>query len=51
MPDGKSLLFTSDRGGKPQIYRYEMGSGATKRITFEGTYNARAGWPRMAAMW
>ena len=42
MPDGKSLLFTSDRGGKPQIYRYDLASGATKRITFEGTYNARA---------
>ncbi len=22
MPDGKSLLFTSDRGGSPQIYRH-----------------------------
>ena len=36
MPDGKSLLFTSDRGGKPQIYRYDLASGATERITFRG---------------
>ena len=42
MPDGKSLLFTSDRGGKPQIYRYDLRSGATDRVTFEGSYNARA---------
>ena len=42
MPDGKSLLFTSDRGGKPQIYRYDLRSGKTERVTFEGTYNARA---------
>ena len=27
MPDGNSLLFTSDRGGKPQIYRYDLRSG------------------------
>ena len=42
MPDGRSLLFTSDRGGKPQIYRYDLRSGATDRLTFEGNYNARA---------
>ena len=42
MPDGKSLLFTSDRGGRPQIYRYDLRSGNTERVTFEGTYNARA---------
>ena len=27
MPDGKSLIFTSNRGGGPQIYQYELGSG------------------------
>lgn len=42
MPDGESLLFTSDRGGRPQIYRYDFKSGNTERVTFEGTYNARA---------
>ena len=42
MPDGKSLLFTSDRGGRPQIYRYELATGKIERVTFEGRYNARA---------
>ena len=42
MPDGQSLLFTSDRGGRPQIYRYDLKSGNTTRVTFEGRYNARA---------
>ena len=42
MPDGKSLLFTSDRGGRPQIYRYILQTGSTERVTFEGSYNARA---------
>ena len=28
-PDGKSLLFTSDRGGSPQIYRLNLGSNAS----------------------
>jgi TolB protein len=42
MPDGRSFLFTSDRGGRPQIYRYDLRSGLTERVTFEGDYNARA---------
>ena len=41
-PDGSSLVFTSDRGGKPQIYRVASGGGAARRVTFEGDYNARA---------
>jgi len=40
-PDGRSLFFTSDRGGGPQIYQIGLEPGARpKRITFEGTYNA-----------
>ncbi|WP_372749779.1 Tol-Pal system beta propeller repeat protein TolB [Litorivivens sp.] len=39
--DNDSLIFTSDRGGKPQIYRVELGSGRVQRVTFEGDYNAR----------
>ncbi|MES9912979.1 MAG: Tol-Pal system protein TolB, partial [Candidatus Sedimenticola sp. 4PFRAG1] len=35
-------IFTSDRGGKPQIYRVQSMGGKVKRITFEGSYNARA---------
>ncbi|HXV08028.1 MAG TPA: Tol-Pal system beta propeller repeat protein TolB [Burkholderiales bacterium] len=38
-PDGKWLLFTSDRGGSPQIYRMPAGGGNAERITFEGSYN------------
>jgi TolB protein len=40
--DGKKLAFTSDRGGSPQIYEVNvLGDGKAKRLTFEGTYNAR----------
>ena len=42
MPDGKSLLFTSDRGGQPQIYQVSLASREVKRITFRGRYNAAA---------
>jgi TolB protein len=46
-PDGTALYFTSDRAGGPQIYEIGLQSGARpKRITFEGTYNAR---PRVSA--
>jgi TolB protein len=41
-PDGRSIVFTSDRGGKPQIYRVSAFGGKAERITFEGSYNARA---------
>lgn len=40
--DGRSLLFTSDRGGGPQIYKINLRSGFIQRITFDGNYNARA---------
>ena len=42
MPDGKSILFTSDRGGRPQVYRANMMDGEVERLTFYGSYNARA---------
>jgi len=42
-PDGKSIYFTSDRAGSPQIYRIPVQPGEhPKRITFTGNYNARA---------
>jgi TolB protein len=40
-PDGKSLYFTSDRAGGPQIYQVGLDGGTPRRITFEGSYNAR----------
>ena len=39
-PDGKSLYFTSDRGGTPQIYKVSAQGGDPQRITFDGSYNA-----------
>jgi TolB protein len=41
-PDGRSIIFTSDRGGSPQIYRMSSNGGRAERLTFEGNYNARA---------
>jgi len=42
-PDGQSLYFTSDRAGGPQIYRIGVRPGdKPRRITFNGSYNARA---------
>jgi TolB protein len=40
--DGKSIYFTSDRAGKPQIYRIPANGGRAQRVSFEGPYNARA---------
>ena len=37
--DGKSIYFTSDRGGGPQIYRMDTSGGNATRVTFEGGYN------------
>jgi TolB protein len=42
-PDGESIYFTSDRAGGPQIYRVAARPGSrAQRVTFEGSYNARA---------
>ena len=38
-PDGSAIIFTSDRGGSPQIYRIAISGGQPQRLTFEGTYN------------
>jgi TolB protein len=38
-PDGRSIYFTSDRGGSPQIYRVPSTGGSPERVTFAGTYN------------
>jgi TolB protein len=40
MPNGEELIFTSDRGGKPQIYKVPASGGRAERVTFEGSYNA-----------
>jgi len=41
LPDG-NLVFTSDRGGKPQIYQVSPAGGEPARLSFQGQYNARA---------
>ena len=40
--DNNTLMFTSDRGGRPQIYKQNLNSGTTERLTFVGNYNANA---------
>ncbi len=38
-----SIVFTSNRGGKPQLYlKNASGSGSAKRLTFDGKYNSAA---------
>lgn len=44
-PDGQSIYFTSDRSGGPQIYAISVEGGTPKRVTYEGSYNAR---PRLS---
>ena len=42
-PDGQTIVFTSDRGGGPQIYKVPVSGGPQQRVTFnQGDYNARA---------
>jgi len=41
-PNGRSLIFTSDRSGRPQIYRVPTAGGKVVRLTFEGRENSRA---------
>jgi len=41
-PDGRSIYFTSDRAGGPQVYRVGTDPGQRpQRISFERPYNAR----------
>lgn len=37
-----SLVFTSNRGGSPQIYQIPASGGSARRITFDGRYNSGA---------
>lgn len=43
--DGQQIYYTSDATGGPQVYRVPALGGASQRVTFEGSYNAR---PRMS---
>jgi len=44
--DGQTIYFTSDRAGKPQIYKMSIGGGEAQRVTFVGNYNAS---PKLSA--
>jgi TolB protein len=45
-PDGRTIYFTSDRAGGPQVYRVASEPGSRpQRMTFDGGYNAR---PRLS---
>ncbi len=37
-----SIIFTSNRGGKPQLYRVNANGGSAQRLTFGGKYNSAA---------
>ncbi|KAG1658135.1 Tol-Pal system protein TolB [Nymphon striatum] len=37
-----SLVFTSNRGGSPQLYRIAATGGKAQRLTFDGKYNSAA---------
>ena len=41
-PNGKKIIFTSNRSGSPQIYEMTVSNRKIRRKTFEGSYNARA---------
>ncbi len=41
-PDGKQLVFTSDRSGQPQIYQMDLASHQVTRLTFQGLKNFSA---------
>jgi len=44
-PDGRTVNFTSDRAGGPQVYRVSVNGGRPERVSYEGVYNAR---PRLS---
>lgn len=38
-PDGKSIVFTSNRGGRPQIYQINLANRSVSRLSFDGAQN------------
>ncbi len=38
-PDGKTMAFMSNRGGTPQVYKMDLGSGAVTRLSYDGVQN------------
>ena len=43
LADGRSIIYTSSRSGKPQLYKQSVTTGSKpERLTYEGNYNASA---------
>ena len=50
-PDGRYLVFVSDRAGHPDLYVLQPENEKIRRLTFEGSYNADPQWsPRGEAI-
>jgi TolB protein len=43
-PTGRQLVFTSDRGGSPQLYVMDVDGSNVRRLTFQGEYNTSPVW-------
>jgi TolB protein len=43
-PDGKHIVFVSDRAGHPDLYVLQPETDKIRRLTFEGSYNADPQW-------
>jgi TolB protein len=43
-PDGKKIVFVSNRSGSPQIYVRTLKSDREERLTFQGNYNQSPSW-------
>ena len=43
-PTGRQLVFTSDRGGTPQLYVMDADGSNVRRLTFQGDYNTSPAW-------
>ncbi len=43
-PDGKHIVFVSDRAGHPDLYVLQPETEKIRRLTFEGSYNADPDW-------
>lgn len=43
-PDGAEIAFSSERSGGSQIFVADLSTGATRRVTFSGTFNFDPVW-------
>jgi len=43
-PDGRQLVFVSDRAGRPDLYILQIEDDKIRRLTFEGSYNTDPEW-------